>query len=270
MKIKLAILLCLAGLPAFGQLVLINVGTNADTGSGEMIGRNTWIHLNNNSLLVQSLANAANSNAMADVPTGRLPLNSVYTSGTRLLLDTNPFVFSSSNFIGNFTNPWAVTEPVGAGPYTNMMSVDGGSTWTRFYASNVFVQVTVTNIGTNYVYTNAIAFTNYYTNTVYGPVQLAVLSGAASTGAVQVATLTNPELNGRANQFVGQTFDFTSAYVTGVPITVNYGIIAHSTDSTYPYGAGLISFGMDNTTNYLYVSVGTNNWGRLEIKTNAW
>jgi hypothetical protein len=53
----------------------------------------------------------------------------------------------------------------------------------------------------------------------------------------------------------------------GVPeIAFATNTITHSTNSTYGYGAGL----MTCDTNYVYVSVGTNAWCRLAIPTNTW
>ena len=42
--------------------------------------------------------------------------------------------------------------------------------------------------------------------------------------------------------------------------------MTHSTNSTFGYGAGLITC----DTNYIYVSVGTNAWNRISISTNTW
>ncbi len=42
--------------------------------------------------------------------------------------------------------------------------------------------------------------------------------------------------------------------------------ITAATNSTFGYGAGLLSF----DPNYIYISIGTNTWRRISIPTNTW
>jgi hypothetical protein len=152
--------------------------------------------------------------------------NAVLTSTTVSLLDSNPFVFNgSSNYLGSFTNIFNLTCVAGTNSLTNMMSVDAGTTWQTYAQTNPITALVLTNIWTNQVVINILWVTNYlgtnytltslgtnlttvelvYTNWISGPVQLAVLSGAACTGSVSVARLADPSLQGRYYDFPGQT-----------------------------------------------------------------
>lgn len=180
--------------------------------------------MNKNDLLLLDLANRADSNATLPVVSSRLPANVVYSGGLTTLLSSNPFVFSGgSNYLGTFTNVFAVNPLAAIGGtnqvFTNLMSVDGGTTWTSFYRTNLYTFQTVTNIGTNYFGTNSLVYTNFSTNTLYSGMQLAILSGPTSTGSVSVVALEHQELASRLTQFAGQTLDFSDATVAGALTT---------------------------------------------------
>lgn len=260
MKNKLIILLCFLAFTSFAQLNLINVGTNADSGSGERIGRNTWIKINNNDLWLSSQLGVNFTNCLT-VATNGANAAYVQTSGLNTMYLTNGRSLTSSNYVGLFTNVWQFdvtgsltgTNKV----FTNFMSTDG-SAWLPFARTNLATPYLFTNYLTNVFGTNTVIYTNTYTNFTYTGVYLASL-GSTATGSVAVYSLASPQLNGKLNQFKAQSFEFEKMQI--VPTT-----ITNSSSSTYGFGAGLI--GVD--TNYLYISVGFNSWRRISIPTNTW
>ncbi|MDE2106724.1 MAG: hypothetical protein KGL39_56435, partial [Patescibacteria group bacterium] len=213
----------LAALSAAANLVLINVGTNADVGSatltvpgfftnqtysinvtnagtGERIGRTTWENLNNNQLLLLSLANQALATQAVAVASSRLPANLAENSATVSLFSTNNFSFANSNYWGTFSNVvWSFTTTatdLGTNqPTTNFMSFDG-TTWMPWYFTNAIEPFYVTNVWTNYVGTNSLTFTNTVTNYDALPIQLSTLTAAPATGTVSIVTIDHPELIG--------------------------------------------------------------------------
>jgi hypothetical protein len=260
MKNKLITLLCLAAFSSFAQLDLINVGTNADSGSGERIGRNTWIKINNNDVWLANQLGVNFTNCLT-VATNRANAAYVQTSGLNTLFLTNGYSFSSSNYFGRYTNVWQfdVSGSLTGTPksFTNFMSTDG-STWQPFARTNLSTPYLFTNYLTNVFGTNTVIYTNTYTNFTYTGVYLSSL-GSTATGSVAIYSLAIPQLNGKLNQFKAQSFEFEKVQI--VPTT-----ITNSSSSTYGFGAGLI--GVD--TNYLYISVGLNAWRRIAIPTNTW
>lgn len=44
--------------------------------------------------------------------------------------------------------------------------------------------------------------------------------------------------------------------------------IPSTTNTTWGYGPGLLTWGVDGGTNYLYQSITTNRWGRVALSTN--
>ena len=239
-SILLASALCVSA-----QTVPISTGTNANDHSGEIIGRGTWTKLNYNfAYLTNQLATLQTSNATLNAQIAALT-NGIQTSQTFSLLSSNFFVFNGSNYIGNFTNLFSLTDT--AQRYgtnvslTNMM--DAGSGWIPYYLTNPIVASVLTNIATNQTVTNiltstpfyttnaGIVTTNYfnvsslgtnfnYTTNVFtnynnGGIKLAVLSPSFNTtGAVSVASVTPFSAVGRLNTFAGQTIDFSNATIS--------------------------------------------------------
>lgn len=217
---------------AFAQVQYINVGTNTDDHTGELIGHNTWLKLNYNFSYLST--SESNLNAIIATSTNIAP-NIVYSGGLTSLYSSNPFVFSGgSNYIGQFTNIFSFTA-ASTTNLTNIMSIAGGA-WQSFAVTNPFVGVlatniftnwlvytytTTTNIGTNtynlsWLGTNFVTSTNVFTNYFPSGIRLSVLSSGTTTGSVAVAALQHQELNGRYNRFSGQTFDFSGATVQGL------------------------------------------------------
>jgi len=260
MKNKLITLLCFLAFTSFAQLDLINVGTNADSGSGERIGRNTWIKINNNDLWLSTQLGVNFTNCLT-VATNGANAAYVQTSGLNTMYLTNGRSLTSSNFVGLFTNVWqfdVTGSLIGTNKsFTNFMSTDG-STWLPFARTNLATLYSFTNYLTNVFGTNTVIYTNTYTNFTYTGVYLASL-GSTATGSVAVYSLSSPQLNGKLNQFKAQSFEFEKMQIVPASIT-------NSSSSTYGFGAGLI--GVD--TNYLYISVGFNSWRRIAIPTNTW
>jgi hypothetical protein len=115
------------------------------------------------------------------------------------------------------------------------------------------VQLTVTNIaGQNILLANGAAVTLYF-----APADFSV-----SNNLVQ--------LNTNSPDFISEPTNSTTVAMTNIVsfpfVLLTTNTITHSTNSTFGYGAGLI--GCD--TNYLYISVGTNDWSRIAIPTNTW
>lgn len=228
--------------------VLIRTGTNANDHTGELIGRGTWQEINfsltNKDAQIAQLqaTNAALQNQLAAIT------NCVQTSQTFPLLTSNFFVFNNSNYLGNFTNVWSITDSTQAGgtnyALTNVMNVGGG--WVTFYQTNPLLAVVVTNLATNqivtnylvstpfvqtnivggtnvvvtnyfnlsYLGTNFATATNIYTNYLPVGVQLAVLSPSFNTtGSVSVASITPWNLAGQLIKFAGQAVDLSSATI---------------------------------------------------------
>jgi len=261
MKNKLITLLCLVAFTSFAQLDLINVGTNADSGSGERIGRNTWIKINNNDVWLANQLGVNFTNCLT-VATNGANAAYVQTSGLNTMYLTNGYSFSSSNYFGRYTNVWQfdVTGSLTGTnkSFTNFMSTDG-STWLPFARTNLSTPYLFTNYLTNVFGTNIVViYTNVYTNFTYTGVYLSSL-GSTATGSVAVYSLASPQLNGKLNQFKSQSFEFEKMQI--VPTT-----ITNSSSSTYGFGAGLIAV----DTNYLYISVNYNTWRRIAIPTNTW
>ena len=260
MKNKLITLLCFLAFTSFAQLDLINVGTNADSGSGERIGRNTWIKINNNDLWLSSQLGVNFTNCLT-VATNGANAAYVQTSGLNTMYLTNGRSLTFSNYVGLFTNVWQfdVTGSLTGTnkSFTNFMSTDG-STWLPFARTNLATPCFFTNYLTNVFGTNTVIYTNTYTNFTYTGVYLSSL-GSTATGSVAVYSLSSPQLNGKLNQFKAQSFEFEKMQIVPASIT-------NSSSSTYGFGAGLI--GVD--TNYLYISVGFNSWRRIAIPTNTW
>ena len=88
----------------FGQVQYINVGTNADDHTGELIGHNTWVKLNYDFAFLD--AGQSNLNLAVGAATN-LPLNLVYSSTLVPLLVSNSYPFTGSNFLGWFTNVYS-------------------------------------------------------------------------------------------------------------------------------------------------------------------
>jgi len=245
---------------ASAQLNFIAVGATNDTGTGERIGRATWLKINANDLWLANQLGVNFSNTLAIV-TNPATTGFVRSSGLTTVLLTNGYAFGTSNYFGRFTNVWQFDVSgslTGTNKsFTNYMSTDG-STWLPWTRTNLATAYTFTNYLTNVFGTNSVTYTNVYTNYTYTGTYLSSLGGT-STGSVAVYALASPELNGRFNQFKSQSFEFEKVRL--VPSTVT-----NSGSSTYGLGAGLI--GAD--TNYLYISVGNNAWRRIAIPTNTW
>jgi hypothetical protein len=236
MKTKLTILVLAMTLPVMAQLNLINVGATNDAGGGERIGRATWQKLNANDLFLQGLIYQQTTNLGTN-----LPANVVKSSSLTALYQTNPFVFTGSNFLGTYSNVWSINDfGLRSGTnvaISNIMSFDG-ATWMAFAQTNYYTNAVTQYVFTNYYGTNAYAVTNYATNAVYQPVQLAALSSITSTGAVTVFQQANPELYGRYNPFYGQTIDFSGATIAGgvTAAVTNWG----TTSNTLYFTNGLL------------------------------
>ena len=232
---KTILILLASALLASAQPQYINVGSNADDHTGELIGHNTWLKLNYDVAYLQAEIAALQSGATLVGAS-----NQVQTSQVLTLLATNPYVFNGSNFIGTFTNLFSLVDYAASTgtnyPLTNVMSADGGASWRAFAITNPVVFIVGTNVFTNYVVTNYLtstnigtntyyishlgtnwyAGTNYYTNAGFGGVEIAVLSpGLNTTGAVTVSTLSPYSMLNRGNAFPGQSFDFGGATIAG-------------------------------------------------------
>jgi hypothetical protein len=261
MKTKLILLFCIAAMSSFAQLNLINVGTNSNDGSGEVIGRNTWLKINANDVWLANQLGVNFTNCLT-VATNGANAAYVQTSGLNALFLTNGYPFSSSNYFGRFTNVWQFNVSgslTGTNKsFTNYMSGDG-TTWVPFAQTNLATTYLFTNYLTNTFGSNIVViYTNIYTNFTYTGVYLSSL-GSTATGSVSIYSLASPQLNGKLNQFKAQSFEFEKMQI--VP-----AIITNSGSSTFGFGAGLI--GVD--TNYIYISVGLNAWRRIAIPTNTW
>lgn len=51
-------------------------------------------------------------------------------------------------------------------------------------------------------------------------------------------------------------------------LIIHSNSITTTTNTTWGYGPGLLTWGMDGGTNYLYQSITTNRWGRVALGTN--
>jgi hypothetical protein len=235
MKKLTCLLLLTTALLAPAQIQHIFIGSSPDDHSGELIGRNTWKKLNYDFDFLQTeITNAAPAAAM-------LPATLVKTSTLTNWLATNGFVFTGSNNLGWFTNVYQFTTSAGTNALTNIMTLDG-VTWTPFYFTNKILSSLATNVvcvpvvtnwiqvtnigGTNYNVasgwaTNWICTTSTYPMYSVAPVELAVLAGHTSTGAVTVAGISDASLIGHYNSFAGQTFDFGNASVLFDPVFTN-------------------------------------------------
>lgn len=257
MKTKLTILILAVAMPVMAQLNLINVGSTNDSGGqavitipgictnapytlsviggsgggGERIGRNTWVKLNNDLLFLQGLIYQQFSNV-----TATLPDNLVYSSSLAAIYQTNPFVFSASNYLGSFTNVWSISDYGYSGTntakLTNIMSLNG-TTWLNFAPTNYYTNAITSYAYTNYYGTNLYVYTNHVTNAVYQPIQYAVLSSITSTGAVTLYQLANPDAWGKTYRFVGDTLDFGGGTLAG-------GLTGAYTNGTFYHTNGLL------------------------------
>jgi hypothetical protein len=54
---------------------------------------------------------------------------------------------------------------------------------------------------------------------------------------------------------------------TNLPV-IPFLSIPFTNTTTYGYGAGLMAFSTNGNTNWLNISIGTNQWGRVELSTN--
>ena len=192
---------CIFAAGAQIQYLAISSGTNGgDNGTvgGYKINTNFWftqseILTNTTTNAVLSFridANTAAIAAVSNLVVSGGATNLVYQSHLLPLLSTNPFTFTGSNYIGQFTNVIAFTaggivSGSGGGMTpgttlitTNIMSTDGGTTWQAW-------QPTV------------------------GPVELAVLT-IAGVGGVIVNATDHPELIGVTNSFFGQHWQFAN------------------------------------------------------------
>lgn len=143
--------------------------------------------------------------------------------------------------------------------------------------TNVLFTSTATNgIGRNWKMSSAIAWdgTNFIANTSF--------SADFPESAAMILTNDVFGNNSVFLQLIGDTnaavvTSFSAAPTIYVPGSVNgrslipYSVIpaltvSSSSASTMGYGAGL----MASDSNYLYVSIGTNLWGRIAIPTNTW
>ena len=120
------------------------------------------------------------------------------------------------------------------------------------YSTNLFYAINrVTNVycGTNSIDTNADSYIVAWNKLNDNDNWLA--SQSISNRLAIAATRTNAV--------------FTNTVSAPFLLLASYTVTA-STNSTFGRGAGM--FAVD--TNYLYISVGTNNWGRVSIPTNTW
>ena len=242
MKTKLILIVLLAStIWSFAQVVPITIGATPDDGSGEKLGRGTWVKLNYDLAYMQSEIAAMQTSNPAVLPT-----NLVLSSTIVPLMTSNFYVFNTSNYLGNFTNLFSLADLAQAGgtnyPLTNIMSTDGGATWQPYALTNPTTTTVLTNVSTNQTVTNILTrtpfystnagvvttnyfnvsslgtnfytITNIFTNYGFGGVELAVLSsGFNTTGSVSVASITPFKLVGNYVGFAGQVVDFGNATV---------------------------------------------------------
>ena len=182
---SLLFLALLAPVSAPAQITNVFIGTTPNDGTGDTLPV-AFTKLNyNNAYFAAALA----SNTAAIVNLASVT-NLVYQSHLYPLLATNPFTFTGSNYIGQFTNviifnSGGIVSGSGGGLSpgttlitTNVMSTNGGTTWQLWQPTA-------------------------------GAVQLAVLT-VAGVGAVNVNGTDHPELIGRTNSFFGQTWQFAN------------------------------------------------------------
>lgn len=249
MKNLIAIIV-LAALTSGAQVVPINVGNYPGDPSGEQIGHQLFVKLNYNLAYLQNQVTNLQAQLAALAAQNQVT-NVVFSSSTVSLLSSNPFTFTGSNYLGQFTNIYSVQTLAGTNTLTNMMSVDGGSTWLPYAPTNPISQVVLTNWWTNQVVTNIlwttnIGGTNYtltslgtnliphnlvYTNLLSGGVQLAVWSAGSCTGSVSVASLADPSLQGRLFTFAGEALDF-GGLTTNIQFT-DTAVLGGSTNTLY-------------------------------------
>ena len=237
------IAICFAAFTASAQLPLVNVGTYPGDPSGEQIGHQLFVKLNYDLSYLYNLATNQAAQIAALQAQGQ-PASMVQSSTTVSLLNSNPFVFTGSNYLGSFTNVFSLTCLAGTNALTNMMSVDGGTSWQTYAATNPITQLVLTNTWTNQIVTNIVWVTNFlgtnytltslgtnfttieqiYTNWLSGPVQLAVLSDTTCTGSVNVARLADPALQGRYYDFPGQTVHISQVDTNTAAIAAMSGL----------------------------------------------
>ena len=289
------IAICFAAFTASAQLPLVNVGTYPGDPSGEQIGHQLFVKLNYDLSYLYNLATNQAAQIAALQAQGQ-PASMVQSSTTVSLLNSNPFVFTGSNYLGSFTNVFSLTCLAGTNALTNMMSVDGGISWLPYYRTNPIVQVVLTNFWTNswvystpyyvtnstnsaLIYTLSQLGTNFttnslvYTNWISGPVQLAVLSGNVCTGSVNVASLADPSLEGRYYDFAGETLhisqvDSNTAAIADISNKFSNAVTNNGTGYTLTgtwYGDG--TWLLLNGTN---LAGGTVNSNALDSATLTW
>ena len=143
------------------------------------------------------------------------------------------------------------------------MVVDGTGT-------NLAITTPVTNLvsgwsvvsSTNLLLVNGFTtYTNFSTNITSG-----------------ILTITTPIIFGETMRFYQVVGPGKDTANWGLPVGMPYVqftgtnasypslTVTHSTNSTFGYGAGLLTA----DTNYFYVSIGTNAWRRVAIPTNTW
>ena len=299
-------ILCLAAFTASAGIVPILIGSYPGDPAGEQISHGYAVKQEYNFEWCENqITNQAAQ--IATLQAQGQPASMVQSSTAVSLLNSNPFVFSGgSNYLGAFTNIFALTSVASTNSLTNMMSVDSGATWQAYAQTNPITQVVLTNFWTNswvystpyyvtnstnsaIIYTLSQLGTNFttnslvYTNQISGQVELAVLSGGTCTGSVSVVSLADPSLQGRLYQFAGESLDFSQATVTGLPTVFTNGLTAPwlllTTIGTVtactnlpPTGTAIGS--IFATPAYLYRVIGTNanttNWMRLAWDTNGW
>jgi hypothetical protein len=151
------------------------------------------------------------------------------------------------------------------GGYATYTDPSTGNTYS--YPTNVVMTIATTNLSSSYT---LLAQTNLLN------VFFATTNFVASTSGTNTL-LTIPVIPGPGQWFfyVVNGFNFGAKFsdVVSMPYVLfgtnaNYTsmTIAHSTNSTFGYGAGLLAC----DTNYAYISVGTNSWRRIAISTNSW
>ena len=215
-------------------LLYFNTGTNVGDPNAERMDYFAWQKWNASTRAAET--NFANLNAAISNP---VPAGIVKTSTTIYELNTNFTFTAGSNYLGAFTNIYSFYDVAAIGvtnqPLTNNMSLDGGATWQPFYITNPFTSSLTTNIATNNYISSYLVSTNLGTNTILisilttnnftvtnfgtnfnpAPVMISALCANTCTGIVQIATLNDFSAKGRANTFVGQTFDFGGATIAG-------------------------------------------------------
>ena len=109
---------------------------------------------------------------------------------TNSITGTNT-TFSGTNVWGEFTNSTAF---ITTGLLTNLMSFDD-TNWLAYQATNIITSAIVTNTTINYIGTNSVTNSLYFTNYASAPVWLASSSLlATSTVTIYGVTLATPQI----------------------------------------------------------------------------